>query len=211
MFKTQVPKEHYYNQYDDLPRFISYYYQTDLVKQLNPTTVLEIGIGNKTTTNYLKQQGFNVTTCDFDQTLQPDYVADIRKLPFQNNKYDCVMACEILEHIPYQDIDKALNEIHRVTKKHAIISLPYSSAAFECTLRFPLIEKIFKKHFLNLFFRIPYFWIKPDTKGQHYWEIGRKGYPIKKIRNKLSEKFTIKKETRPTMDAYHHFFTLEKK
>ena len=47
-FNTQVPKEHYSNNYDNVFRFISYYYQIDLAIKLKPKNILEIGIGNKT-------------------------------------------------------------------------------------------------------------------------------------------------------------------
>ena len=158
-FNIQVPKEHYFEKYDDVTRFISYFYQIDIVRELKPSNVLEIGIGNKTTANYLKQNGINIDTCDIDKELDPDYVADIRDLPFEDKSYDAVLACEILEHIPWKDVDKALNELHRISKKYVVISIPYSSAGFELLLKFPLIGRIIKRPFLNLFFRIPYFFI----------------------------------------------------
>lgn len=48
----QVSKEHYSKEYDSVERFISYYYQSKLVLELNPKTALEIGVGNKVTYNY---------------------------------------------------------------------------------------------------------------------------------------------------------------
>lgn len=210
-FKIQVPKEHYFGKYDDITRFISYFYQIDLVRQLKPNNVLEIGIGNKTVLNYLKQNGVKIETCDFDKELEPDYVADIRDLPFEDNSYDVVMACEVLEHIPWKDVDKALSQLHRISKKYVIISIPYSSAGFELLFRFPLIGRILKKPFLDLFFRIPYFFLGTKLSGEHYWEIGRKNYLIKKIRKSFRKYFKIIKEVRPILSYYHHFFILEKK
>lgn len=210
-FNVQVPKEHYIEEYDDVARFISYFYQIDLVRRLKPNRVLEIGIGNKTTANYLNQNGIKTDTCDFDRELKPDYIGDIRELPIKNESYDIILACEILEHIPWKDVDKALGELHRVSKKHVIISVPYSSAGFELMLRFPLIDRIFKKPFLNFFSRIPYFFRKVKLPGEHYWEMGRKNYPKKKIRSALSKYFIISKEVRPILNHYHHFFILKKK
>jgi len=54
--ETIIDKTHYIQHYDDINRFISYFYQTNTIKKLNPTNILEIGIGNKTTSNYLKQK-----------------------------------------------------------------------------------------------------------------------------------------------------------
>ena len=42
-FRIQVPKEHYYKDYDDLTRFISYFYRIDSVIKLNPKIFLEFG------------------------------------------------------------------------------------------------------------------------------------------------------------------------
>ncbi len=207
----QVEKEHYYRKYDNLPRFISYFYQIDLTKNLNPERILEVGVGNKTVSNYLRQHGFNVTTCDLDKELKPDYVADIAKLPFKDSSYDAVMACEILEHLPWGEVDSALRELHRVTKKYIIVSVACSRAAFELVFRFPRIAKILKRPFINLFFRVPLLFVKIQSRGQHYWEIGRWKYPIGKIRGLLRKKFKILKEVTPVLSSYHRFFILEKR
>ncbi len=209
-YETQVPKEHYYSNYDSLRRFITYYYQIDLVRKLKPDRILEIGVGNKTVTNYLRQNNYKVITCDFDKQLNPDYVADVRKLPFENELFDVVLACEILEHLPWKDVGKALNEIFRVTKKFVIVSLPYSSVAFEFIFRFPLIETITGRKLIKSFVRIPLF-KKAENRGEHYWELGRRNFSKRKIRKKFEEKFKIKKELRPVLNAKHYFFVLEKK
>jgi len=109
--QKQVSYNHYQENYDGLTRFISYYYQIDLTTSLNISKCLEIGIGNKTVSSALINRGVNVTTCDFDSELKPDYVADIRELPFENNSYELVMACQVLEHLPWSDFSKALNEL----------------------------------------------------------------------------------------------------
>ena len=210
-FDVQVSKEHYLGKYDDIRRFISYFYQIDLVRKLHPETVLEIGIGNKTVANYLKQNGITIDTCDFDQNLNPDYTADIRDLPFADASYDVVMACEILEHLPFEDVEKALRELQRVSKKYVLVSIPYASGGFELLLKFPLLNKIIKRPFLDLFFRVPYFFMGIEFAGQHYWEMGRKNYPRRKIQSTFGKYFTILKEVRPVLDHYHHFFLLEKR
>jgi len=202
--------EKYFRIYDTPLRFISYFYQTNLVRQINPDKVLEIGIGNKTVSNYLKEHGVNLTTCDINKELEPDYVADIRRLPFKNNSFNAVLAYEILEHLPWEDVEIALNELHRVSKKNVIISLPFYAASFETVLKFPGLKRISNKPYLDLFFRIPYFFRTQESK-EHYWEIGQKGYPLKKIRRLLGKNFKIEKELRPPLNSYHHFFLLKVK
>ena len=199
-------------EYDNMLRFISYYYQIDILRNLEPTCILEIGVGNKTTASYLKNHDFKIHTCDIDENLEPDCVGDIRNLPLENSSYDTVAAFEILEHIPWDDLDQALNELYRVSKKYVVISIPYSSADFEIIIRFPFIKRIFNRRFLDIFFRIPFLKRKGKLwSPSHHWEMGRKGYHPKKIRRKLEQYFKIVEEIRPALITGHHFFILEKR
>lgn len=208
---TQVKKEHYFKKkYDDLDRFISYFYQINLARETEPETILEIGKGNGTVSDYLKKLNYKVTTCDFDENLKPDYVADVRKLPFPDNSFDAVLAYEVLEHLPFEDFEKALGELKRVSKKNVLISLPYRSTGFEWMLKFPLIRTLFKRDFLNLFLRIPLKFGGIEVSGQHYWEIDGGKYPLRKVRKILKENLRITKEFRPPLNHYHYFFALEK-
>ena len=188
-FKVKRDKSHYCQKYDDLPRFISYFYQIDIARKLQPKNILEVGIGNGTVTSYLRQQGFQIVTCDFDKSLEPDFIADIRKLPFKDASFDVVLAYEILEHLPWEDVDKALNELARVSKKNVVISLPYASLAFECVLRLPLLYSLIGKSFIDLKFHIPKFFQRIHFNGEHYWEIGWRGFALSRIRRRLKHRF----------------------
>lgn len=214
--QTKVPETHrsFQKSYDTIERFISYFYQIGLIRDLEIKEILEVGIGNKTVSNYLKQFGLKVTTCDYDETLKPDFVADVRKLPMPENSFDVILACEILEHLPWDDVPIALAELQRVTKKYIIISIPYSSGSIELVLASQLISTLFKKPFFDFFLRIPKFWYKhkfSGIEGKHRWEMGRKWYSIRKIRKTLREKFNIVKEVRPILNPHHYFFVLETK
>ncbi len=208
-YVVQINKERYYHSYDNLLRFISYYYQIMLIQKLHPSKILEIGVGNKVMSGYLKNSGVDIETCDFDAALEPTYVADARKLPIADNTYDLIAAFEILEHVPWDDLDGALQELHRVTRKHVVISIPYASTGFEFVLRFPFIETILHKQFVDIFLRLPLFRTHV-FHGQHYWEMGKRGYPIAKIRKALQKHFVIVEEVRPPLNYYHYFFVLEK-
>jgi ubiquinone/menaquinone biosynthesis C-methylase UbiE len=206
----QVKKEHYEENYDDLRRWISYYCQIQTILEKKPKKVLEIGIGNGVVSDYLKKQKIKVITCDFDKSLRPDVVADIRKLPFEKNEFDLAYACQVLEHLPWKEAIKALKELKRVSKKYVLISLPYRSLRFEGVISFNKIKKIFGREFLDLSIRIPRM-TKIKFNGEHYWEIGVKGYPLRKIRKELKKDFNIKKEFSPVLNKYHQFFLLKTK
>ena len=211
-FDVQVDsEEHYGASYDTLQRFTSYFYQIDFTRQADPKTVLEIGIGNRLVADYLQRAGYRVTTCDFDKRLKPDVVADIRDLSaIKSNSHDVVIACEILEHIPFADVPQALAELARVAKKRVVISIPYSSFTFELigavsktygpgkTLRFPV--------------RIPQF-LAGDVhrlNKEHYWELGRRGYSVRRFKKLLRGRFKhVVKDFHPHLNPYHRFFILE--
>ncbi|VVB74516.1 Ubiquinone biosynthesis O-methyltransferase [uncultured archaeon] len=210
--KVQVKRQHYNNSgYNSIFRFLSYQHQIELILGLKPKKILEIGVGNKTLSNYLKQSGLSITTCDIDKSLKPDVVGDILNLPFKDNEFDAVVAFEVLEHLPFEKFDKALSEIHRVTKKNAIISLPYPCFHFSAAIKFPLINKLIKSPIPNFSIRIPKFYKNPSFDGEHYWELGQRGRSIREIREHLEKKFGVLNQNHPVMEPYHEFFVLEKK
>lgn len=206
--KTQVNRKHYKEGYDNLRRWISYHYQIKTILETKSKKVLEIGVGNGVVSDYLKKQKISVKTCDFDKSLKPDFVADIRKLPFKNKDFDLVYACQVLEHLPWNESLKALKELKRVSKKHVLISLPHHSLRFDWIISFQKIKQIFGREFLDLSIKIPRT-TKIKFNGEHYWEIGSKGYPLGKIRKELNKEFDVEKEFSPILNKYHHFFLLE--
>lgn len=85
------------------------------------------------------KQGLNVTICSVEQKYinviklfaekqgLPEgtinfVICKPEELPFEDNSFDIVSAIHVLEHV--RDIDKAFEEIHRVSKHNAIIALP---------------------------------------------------------------------------------------
>lgn len=211
----QVDTKHYFRKkYDTLERFISYFYQIDLLTGVVTDAnakILEIGKGSGVFSDHIKKTGLQITTVDIDGSLKPDYTADVRKLPFQDNAFDAVVAYEILEHLPFEDFEKALQELKRVSKKHVLISLPYRSSGFEFILKLPFIRTLFKKPFLDFFVRWPLRFGGIKTSGQHYWEMDSWKYSFGKVKNILTKTFKITKTFRPPLNYYHYFFVLEKK
>src|SRR3989338_3932158 len=187
-FKVQVPPNHYFNiEYDSKSRWISYWYQINEVINLKPKSVLEIGVGNKTVSDYLTKIGFRVKTCDLDKSLKPDVVANILNLPFKN-------------------FSRALSNIHKVSKKYTIITLPNFSIT-NLYFGIKVIPYVPKKEFL-IRVRYP---VKHKFLGEHYWEIGKKGFPVSLIKESIRKSgFQIKKNYSPIEDPRHNFFILEK-
>lgn len=207
----QVEKKHYFDQYDSPDRFLHYYHQIEAVQSTGVHTVLEMGVGNKLVYDALKRRGLTVTSCDFDPNLEPDVVSDIRQLPFSDNAFDMVMACEILEHMPFVESKQAMKELARVSKKYVLITLPYASAFVSFTFHFRI--PFFQKR-MSFTLCIPYFFLhtRMNKKNkEHYWEIGRRGYSKHIVEKTLASYFSIVKSWQPKDLHNHYFFLLEKR
>jgi ubiquinone/menaquinone biosynthesis C-methylase UbiE len=192
--------------YDTKERFCSYWHQIDEVLQLKPSKVLEIGVGNSFVTKYLNKKGANVTTLDIAYDLQPDVAGSVLNLPFINASFDTVTCCQVLEHLPYENFPESLRELARVSQSHVIISLPDATTVYRVNIELPRIKPIRKL--------IPHPFPRATTQvynGAHYWEIGKRQYPLEKIvRDIEKSKLNITKTYRVFEFYYHRFFILTK-
>jgi len=193
--------------YDGEDRFIGYWHQARNVLNLKPRDVIEVGIGNGFFSRYMRECGIEVVTVDFNERLSPKVVGDMLKLPFVDDSADVVCSFEVLEHLPYDQFVPALLELKRVSLKYVVVSIPD-------------VSRIFLAHILNYglfdkWIRIPFptqFKIGPHVfNGEHYWEIGKRGYNISRITKDI-EKCGLKviDSYRPNMAPFFHFFVLEK-
>lgn len=99
-------------------------------------TLLDIGCQELYFYNQIKDQ-LEVTLADFEPTHELIQKADIQDLSYSENEFDVVLCQQVLEHV--LDPVKAINELHRVTGKRLIISVPYEP--FFSIMRFCLWEK----------------------------------------------------------------------
>src|SRR3989344_207295 len=182
---VQVKTEHYEgNKYDNKERFISYFNQKSLIFQSLPnkhSSVLEIGAGNGFLKNYLVAQGVNVKTLDFDQTLHPDYVGDVRNISaVVKDKFDVVVCFEVLEHIPFEDVEKTIMQLRDLTKGTLIISVPQVNIYATFWMKLSLLRPI------SLYLGIPAFFRRHKFDGQHHWELGAKGFRERRLKKIFS-------------------------
>jgi SAM-dependent methyltransferase len=205
--KTQVKPNHYFEpSYDSKERFVSYWHQINELTQLKPNSILEIGIGNGLVSNYLKQRGYNVTSIDIDFHLDPEAVASVTHIPFANESFDVVACFEVLEHLPYEQFYPSLREIHRVSKKYAVLSLPDANLVYPLHILVPKIGEIRK------LIRLPRLKTPRHVfDGQHYWEIGKAGYNLKRIMKDIERAgFRLIKTYRIFEGPYYRFFVFKK-
>jgi len=205
-----VPEDNYTSRnYDNKDRFQSYAFQASSVLKFDEINkVIEIGIGNKTLSNYLKQNGIEVTTCDYNYKLKPDLISDVRYLSVNDEFFDASLAFEILEHIPFSDFPKALLELSRVSRKYVIISIPISSIYLECRIKFKFPWGNSKSKYWKV--QSPNF-LSNKIGKLHKWELNTKGYSKKRIRTIIQKcNLEIIEEFEPYFNKYHHFFIMKK-
>ena len=200
----QVNKDSYrFEKYSDTSRWASYYYQLKETLRLEPKSILEIGTGDGVFKNYiLSNTDIEYTSIDVAEDLHPDVVGSVTKLPFKDGEFDIVCAFEVLEHIPFSDFEKALSEIRRVAGKYAVVSLPHFGPPIQFFIKIPFLPRV------RFSFKLPY----PREhvfNGQHYWEIGKRGYSSAKIRKILAKYFDIVCDYVPFENQYHHFYILK--
>ena len=190
--------------YNDKSRWMSYWYQAREVVNFNPGNVLVVGKGDGLISEYFKLIGIKTTTLDIDKSLNPNVVASVLNMPFSDNEFDAVLCAQVLEHLPFEDFNKALLEIKRVTRSSTVISLPHFGPAIRIFLKIPFLPE------LKLSLRLTYP-IKHRFKGEHYWEIGKRNYPLKLIKSEMIKSgFSIKKDYTVFENPAHHFFILKK-
>ncbi len=201
----QVDKHAYqFERYVGIDRWASYHYQLREIFAQKPTSVLEIGVGDRVVGNVLKEHGIAYTSADVAEDLSPDVVADVTALPFEDATFDVVCAFEVLEHLPFEKFDRALAELARVSRRAVLLSLPHYGPSIRLECKIPFIPRI------RFAWKVPHP-IEYTFNGQHYWEIGKREYPVSRIRASLARIGELTNEFMPFENQYHHFFVIEKR
>jgi len=207
--QKQVDKTHYgFGNYIFKDRWNSFYHQIDEIVKTEPNSILEIGVGAGISKCVLKDiLHYHYESMDIDAELHPDYVGSILDMPFADNQYDVIGCFQVLEHLPFEDFEKALSELFRVANKAVILSLPDDGPSLQICVPRLIKKTLIQKPFATLKQHI--------FDGQHYWEINKKGYEIDKIKRKIEDiggtySFALEREYRVFENPYHHFFVLKK-
>ncbi len=106
---------------------------TELYTEANPDTILEVGCGEGELANYLLKNAPRpkaMAACDLslDQISENSdpfiqfREASIYELPYQDNSFELVVCCEVLEHL--EDPLAGLAELRRVARNDVILSTP---------------------------------------------------------------------------------------
>jgi hypothetical protein len=209
-YDPQIDANRYFqDEYLGISRFLSYREQIVSVVDLKGvTTIGEIGKGNGLTSSILKQFGYDVTTIDFDPNVMPDVECSVLELKRAvTKKFNAVLCFEVLEHLQFDDFENALENLGFISDRYLILSLPYVGI----TIKAHLYVAKYGEREIEFTKRVPLFWKSHVFNGQHYWEVGKKGFSRDRIRRIIANHFDIKKEW---LHPYNHaqlFFLCQKK
>ena len=117
--------------------------------------VLDAGCGNGNHVVFLAEQGFDVYGVDISEEaieiasawlqrkgLEANLkVGDVVKLPFENQYFDVVVSHGVLDHVPFSESKKAMQEIRRVSADGAYIYITLRSTEDSEYIRGQEIEK----------------------------------------------------------------------
>ncbi|MEM7763631.1 MAG: class I SAM-dependent methyltransferase [Pseudomonadota bacterium] len=204
--RKQVDHSHYTDGlYDTRERFLSYWTQIELIAQAGAQSVLEIGVGVGLVNYYLKKTGISVTSMDIDPDLGTDLVGSVTDIPLEDNSVDFALCCQVLEHLPYDQFVNAVSELKRVARLGIVLSLPdVTGLVFAGSFRLPKFGML--QGMLTLPRLRP---IENKFDGQHYWEIGKRGFPVDRILASIGETgINVERHFRLKDNPYHRFFVL---
>lgn len=173
-------------------RITHQWFQVHLLKELpDVKSVLEIGPGLGLVSAMLHNAGFAVTTLD---RLPPQYAhseiqfieAELTDLDAQRLLgFDCILCCETLEHLYWQDVDGILGKFRDSGVPWLVISVPYQG--FQGDVR-AYFNRHTARQMISLkslkFLKKFKFDAESDRYG-HKWEVGYRGYGLKVLQGKL--------------------------
>ncbi len=111
--------------------FLNWYRFYFIVKEVGnhgSRHVLEVGPGEGAIKRVLEPFVERYETMDVNAKLTPDHHTDVRdRRTNLEHRFDCVIAADILEHIPFADLGRALENLQRYLRQGgiALITIPH--------------------------------------------------------------------------------------
>ena len=101
-----------------------------LLLGFNPESWLDVGCGYNTLIKEVREKYVKDSWGIDFACPEADQVCDVLDLPFFDKRWDLVTAFDVMEHIYPDDVDKALQEMRRVSKRFAF-TICYQKAQLE--------------------------------------------------------------------------------
>ncbi len=197
----------------DMVNWYRYFFLANEMVKNGSKAVLEIGPGEGTLRRLFTPLVEIYETMDVNEKLSPTYQGDVRvRREGIDGRFDCVIAADILEHIPFEDLVSALRNLGGYAKPGGkiLITIPHRASYFlfmsptnvPHVFRIPtgfLSPGAFYRRFIKR-----KIWIDPD----HQWEIGDGMHSIADVERVIRET-GLSIEARKTL-FYVDFWILKK-
>lgn len=205
--ESGLGKDAYFSDnYFDFQQLCSQAHQIYRLGKFRNGRVLEVGIGNGLVSDFLRRAGCDVTTIDINPDLDPDICCDISDIPTQlsRSKFDVVVACEVLEHLPFDEFEKSISTFKQVSED-LYLTLPNYKRSFGLGGFLKLFPRAGYKSF-SAFFDLPN---NKVLDSEHFWEIGSHPYSSKKaVADTLSRVWNKSVYVQPVpVNPYHIEFS----
>lgn len=202
--EENLPSDAYFSDlYFSIPQLCSFAHQLHHIWFMRPKNILEIGIGNGFTSSFLRRTGLSVTTADINKDLKPDICAPINELKKHlDNKFDLVVCCEVLEHMPLSRLEENLNHLRELGNS-LFMTLPNANRTYGLG-GIAFMPKINPQP-ISFTFDFPY---KHDlTNNPHFWEVGHNIKCTKRaIVKKLKKLYNSVTYGKFSTNPYHIYF-----
>jgi hypothetical protein len=147
--------------------------------------------------------GLSVTTFDFDPSIGPNFVRDVTRLPFKSGAFHCILAAEVLEHLPFDEFVGTLAELKRVCSASVIVTLPTPLVGPSALINVPAWNP------MAISIGRPYA-VRHRFDGQHYREVGKAGHGMRRVKRCIREiGLRIVRSFRLAPSLFYYFFVCD--
>jgi SAM-dependent methyltransferase len=189
--------------YFELKQLFSLAHQIEKIHKLRPSSILEVGIGNGFTSSYLRRAGYDVVTADINPALEPDICAPLDELEahLDGRRFDLVVCCEVLEHMPFEKFPGNLSILKAVGDR-LFMTLPNHRKYFG----FGGLVRLPKRKAIEINFQLP-IRLGKILPMEHFWEVGHDPKTdLKSIVNELQYLYENVNTGTFTTNPYHRYF-----
>jgi len=190
-------------------RIVHQWMQLNMLADLDCRRVLEVGPALGLVTAMLANAGYQVETldrepCAFVSPKTRHIEADIRTLTAADiADFDAILCCETLEHIDWDEIPDVLRIFHASSARYLVVSVPYMG--FQVTFDLYLNARTLR-HYFSLKKLLHRREFSREPPGGHQWEVGYRGYPLKRWEELLERsgwKIRRREFTAHTRSVFH--------
>ena len=122
----------------------------DYISNGEINSLLDAACGNGVFTNMALERFPDKKIIAFDRSetalkyvKAEKFVGEIDSIPFPDNSFDCVVAHDVIEHLPVNVFGKAIHELGRIASKYIVIAVPFEEDLEDNVSECPCCKTIF--------------------------------------------------------------------